>query len=334
MSERTATPPEDEHIDAEDLAMLAAGFEAAMLDASGPAEADQALFQLGWGELLAAAPVRGAATAFTALGRTGSAAGLLDDVVAGALGFDGSPAPCVVLPAPGQAAAPGTRVEDRVRVDGVLSTRVDVAVSALLAVEELGAVRFVTIDAGLVRGTPAGGIDPGHPYRRVTAEIAADTLSPVEVTGTWESAVAAARVALAHQLVSAARWMTAEACQHAVDRVQFGRPVASFQAIRHKLAESLVKIEGAASVAGAYREDSDPLLAALAKSLAGAAALTAAKHAQQVLAGVGFTTDHQFHRWLKRVLVVDTLFGSASSLPTEIGFELLARHGAPRLVEL
>ena len=121
---------------------------------------------------------------------------------------------------------------------------------------------------------------------------------------------------------------------HALDREQFGRPVASFQAVRHKLAESLVAIEGADSVAGACTDDVDPLLAAVAKSLAGKAARTSATHAQQVLAGIGFTTDHEFHLWLKRTLVVDTLFGSASSIPTEIGYQLLAAGSAPRLLEL
>ena len=121
---------------------------------------------------------------------------------------------------------------------------------------------------------------------------------------------------------------------HAVDREQFGRSVASFQAVRHKLAESLVAIEGAASVANACTDNVDPLLAAVAKSLAGKAARTTATNAQQVLAGIGFTTDHEFHRWLKRTLVVDTVLGSSSSIPTEIGTELLARGGAPRLLEL
>ena len=122
--------------------------------------------------------------------------------------------------------------------------------------------------------------------------------------------------------------------QHAVDRVQFGRPVASFQAVRHRLAESLVQIEGAAAVVDVCGDETDPLLAALAKSLAGKAARATAGHAQQVLAGIGFTTDHPFQLRLKRVLTVDSLFGSASSLPAEIGAELLARGSAPRLVEL
>jgi alkylation response protein AidB-like acyl-CoA dehydrogenase len=106
--------------------------------------------------------------------------------------------------------------------------------------------------------------------------------------------------------------------------------------VRHRLAESLVAIEGAAPVAAAAVEDAtaDPLLAATAKSLAGRAARVTGGHAQQVLAGIGFTTDHPFHRWLKRTMVLDTVFGSARTIPAEIGHTLLASRRAPRLVEL
>ena len=93
-------------------------------------------------------------------------------------------------------------------------------------------------------------------------------------------------------------------------------------------------IEGAAAVAEAADDPVDPLLAALAKSLAGQAARATATHAQQVLAGIGFTTDHPFQRWLKRALVLDVVLGSSTSLPGEIGAELLRRGDAPRLVEL
>ena len=80
--------------------MLAEGFASAMLAAPGPGEADAALFDLGWGELLTAAPSQGAAMAFTALGATGSSAAIIDDVLAQALGLDVAPTTCVALPAP------------------------------------------------------------------------------------------------------------------------------------------------------------------------------------------------------------------------------------------
>ena len=323
-----------EFIEADDLALLASSFESAMADGPGPSEADQALYDLGWAELLASAPGQGAATAFSALGTTGSSASLLDDVVANALGAEAALQSCCVFPAPHKADAPGNLRGDTVMVDGLLSARAETAVTAVLGVETENGVGHFAVDAGLLRGSAVNGIDPGRAYRRILAEIPADALEPTTAEGSWESAVAAARAGLAHQLLGGARWMLAEARQHAIDRAQFGRPVASFQAIRHKLAESLVQIEGAASVADGCLEDPDPLLAALAKSLAGQAALTTATHAQQVLAGIGFTAEHRFHYWLKRMLVVDTLFGSASSLPAEIGHHLLSRGTAPRLIQL
>ena len=323
-----------EVIEADDLALVGASFEAAMTEAPGSGEADQALYDLGWAELLAAAPARGAATAFSALGASGSAASLLDDVVANALGIDVSPTTCMVFPAPHQIDAPGRHHGDAVSVDGLVSARVERATDAVVAIASEDGGGFVGVDASSLRSLSVLGVDPGRAYRRVSLKISADALSPLETKATWDTAAAAARVALAHQLIGAARWMLAEARQHALDRVQFGRPVASFQSIRHKLAESLVQIEGAASVAGTCLEIPDPLLAALAKSLSGQAARTTAAHAQQVLAGMGFTAEHRFHLWLKRMLVIDTLFGSANSLPTEIGQDLLTRGTAPRLIQL
>ncbi|MET0661554.1 MAG: acyl-CoA dehydrogenase family protein [Ilumatobacteraceae bacterium] len=324
-------------IDADDLAMLADGFASAMRAAPGPGEADATLFDLGWGELLAAAPRQGAAMAFTGLGATGSAAAIVDDVVAQALGLDVSPTTCVALPRPHRAEPPATRAGDVIRLDGLVSARIDAADTVVVAIAagEGPGVELVSVAAENLRTGPVAGLDPGAPYRRLVIDLPADALgSRWDGSGVWEAAVAAGRVALAHQLIGGARWMLDAARTHAVDREQFGRSVASFQAVRHKLAESLVAIEGAASVANACTDDVDPLLAAVAKSLAGKAARTTATHAQQVLAGIGFTTDHEFHRWLKRTLVVDTVLGSSSSIPTEIGNELLARGGAPRLLEL
>ncbi len=320
--------------DADDLALLAGGFEAAMVGAAGPGEADQALYDLGWAELLAAAPARGAATAFKALGTTGAAAGLLDDVVAHALNVAVSIQTCAVFPAPLKSTAPAIHRGNRVAIDGLVSARARYASTATVAVDCGGKIQIAGLDTSLLPLSTAAGVDPGRAYHRVATRITADQLEWQAGGGTWDSAVVAARVALAHQLLGGARWMLDEACRHALNRVQFGRPVASFQAIRHKLAESLVEIEGASSVAESCIHNPHPLPAALAKSLAGRAARTTATHAQQVLAGIGFTAEHRFHRWLKRMLVLDTLFGSANSLPAEIGRHLLAQETVPRLIQL
>jgi hypothetical protein len=164
---------------------------------------------------------------------------------------------------------------------------------------------------------PGTAVDDELPIRRVSSG------DPVPL--------AAGRRALGWWLVGASRAMLALARQHALDRVQFGRPVASFQAVRHRLAETLVAIEGAEATLGAATDDFGSLLA---KAAAGRAALTAAKHCQQVLGGVGFTAEHELHRHVKRTLVLDGLLGSARELSREAGARLRAEGSAPRLVDL
>jgi hypothetical protein len=146
--------------------------------------------------------------------------------------------------------------------------------------------------------------------------------------------LAEARRALGWWLVGSSRAMLVLACQHALDRVQFGRPIAGFQAIRHRLAETLVAIEGAEATLNLPGADNADLTALLAKAAAGKAALTTAKHCQQVLAGIGFTAEHNLHHHIERVLVLDGLLGSARELTKKAGAGLRARGSAPRLAHL
>lgn len=125
--------------------------------------------------------------------------------------------------------------------------------------------------------------------------------------------------------------MLSLARQHALDRVQFGRPVASFQAIRHRLAETLVAIEGAEATLQATDDEMSSLLA---KAAAGQAALTTARHCQQVLGGIGFTAEHELHRHVRRALLLEGLLGSSRELTREAGAQLRSRGSAPRLVDL
>ena len=122
--------------------------------------------------------------------------------------------------------------------------------------------------------------------------------------------------------------------QHALDRIQYGQPIGRFQAVRHRLAESLVAIEAADAVVTAARETPSPELARAAKSLAGRGASAAARHSQQVLAGIGFTAEHPFHRSYRRVLLLDQLFGSAHTLTVELGDQLLRSRRLPVLLPL
>ncbi|MGA8547357.1 MAG: acyl-CoA dehydrogenase family protein [Mycobacterium sp.] len=146
--------------------------------------------------------------------------------------------------------------------------------------------------------------------------------------------LAAGRHALGWWLVGTSRTMLALARQHALDRMQFGKPVASFQAIRHRLAETLVAVEGAEATLVAAAAEPDDLGFLLAKAAAGQAALTAARHCQQVLGGIGFTAEHDMHRHLKRALVLDGMLGSTRELTRTAGARLRAKRSAPRLTNL
>lgn len=146
--------------------------------------------------------------------------------------------------------------------------------------------------------------------------------------------VAEARVAVGWWLVGSARAMLELARQHALDRMQFGKPIAAFQAVRHRLAETLVAIEGAEATLTLPGADNPDLTALLAKAAAGKAALTAARHCQQVLGGIGFTEEHALQHHVKRVLVLDGLLGSSRELTRRAGAGLRARGSVPRLAQL
>ena len=143
--------------------------------------------------------------------------------------------------------------------------------------------------------------------------------------------LAAGRVALGWWLLGTGRAMLDLARAHALERLQFGRPIASFQAVRHRLAETVVALDGAEATLVAAHDDLGSLLA---KAAAGQAALTAARHCQQVLGGMGFTAEHGLHRHVRRALVLDGLLGSARELTREAGALLLETRSAPRLINL
>jgi hypothetical protein len=146
--------------------------------------------------------------------------------------------------------------------------------------------------------------------------------------------LAAGRRALGWWLTGLGRAMLGLARSHALDRVQFGRPVASFQAVRHRLAETLVALDGAEATLLAAADEADGIGSMLAKAAAGHAALAAARHCQQVLGGIGFTAEHGLHRHVRRALVLDGLLGSARELTREAGLRLRREGCAPRLADL
>ncbi len=275
------------------------------------AGAPGALDEIGWREMLAAEPRAAIDIVFTALGAANSAEPVLDDVVASALGIEPRPDLAVFLPPFGAWELSNS---------GLATARVATATELLIGA--------TTVPISAVAVTPVRGIDPDAGFHSVRVE---GVVSPSDA---WDSAVALGRRALAHQIAGASRAMLDLARTHALERVQFGRPIARFQAVRHRLAEALVAIEALEAAVAAAGDDPNPSTAALAKALAGQTARSVAAHCQQVLAGIGFTTDHPFHTFMKRTMVLDGIFGSSDAIVLDIGHGLLATRKVPTLIDL
>ncbi|MFG3259331.1 acyl-CoA dehydrogenase family protein [Streptomyces sp. NPDC048172] len=133
---------------------------------------------------------------------------------------------------------------------------------------------------------------------------------------------AGARVAalLAAEAVGAAESALGRTVEYTTLREQFGRPVGSFQAVQHRLADVYVQVRSARSATyyAAWAADADPAEAETAGGLALAQALEAlrlaAGEAVQLHGGVGFTWEHTAHLYFKRAAGDDLLFGPVHRL--------------------
>jgi len=105
------------------------------------------------------------------------------------------------------------------------------------------------------------------------------------------------------------------AAEHARTRVQFGRPIGSFQAVKHKCADVLIALEAGRSAVREALEAADAdhpeqaLLASIAKAWAGDAFVRGAEENIQIHGGVGFTFEYDAHLHLRRALSSRELLG-------------------------
>ena len=124
-------------------------------------------------------------------------------------------------------------------------------------------------------------------------------------------------IALAAEMLGTARWLFNRALDYAKQREQFGRPIGSFQALQHKLANMALARERAEAAvyyaAMAYdSNDADKEKAAhVAKAQACEAAHLCAKDAIQIHGGIGFTWEHDLHFWMRRAFTSEYLLGTA-----------------------
>jgi len=134
--------------------------------------------------------------------------------------------------------------------------------------------------------------------------------------GAVEEALDLARIALASEALGGAEQVLEMTTAYAKERVQFGRPIGSFQAIKHRLADMMIEVEAAKSAAwfaACVADEQRTELAeaaAIAKSYCCDAYFDCAANAIQLHGGIGFTWEHDAHLYFKRARATATLLGS------------------------
>jgi alkylation response protein AidB-like acyl-CoA dehydrogenase len=245
----------------------------------------------------------------------------------------------------GRAAAPGPLVGTFLAaglaaggVDALSGAAAGDVVVGLVPEPPAGGPAYVEYGAGLdallivgdggvtLTGPPAGGtaldrpLDPLTPVTRVAALPAGETVGGPEAAHRLRTASALLAAALQVGLAAAALDL---GTAHALGREQFGRPIGSFQAIKHLLADTAVAVEvarAAVQAAGVELDDAGDGGSPAAQRAVDAARIVASRAADratrtciQVHGGMGFTWDLDAHLLLKRALVLDVGLGSASA---------------------
>jgi alkylation response protein AidB-like acyl-CoA dehydrogenase len=173
--------------------------------------------------------------------------------------------------------------------------------------------------AGLTR-TPLATMDQTRKQARL--EFDGVTATPLgDASAGWAAlskTLDQAAVALANEGVGGAQFVLDQSVEYAKVRVQFGRPIGSFQAIKHKCADMLLEVESGKSAAyyaaWAAAEDNDelPVVAALAKAYVSDAYFHCAAENIQIHGGIGFTWEHDAHLYFKRAKSSEIFLGDAT----------------------
>jgi alkylation response protein AidB-like acyl-CoA dehydrogenase len=180
---------------------------------------------------------------------------------------------------------------------------------------------------------PVTGMDLGTRWTSITLErvpVSAEArLGAGDQAPVLERLLRRGAVGAAAEMLGAARRCLDMSVGYAKVREQFGQPIGSFQAIRHKCAEMLLKVENAfaATYYAAWALDAGAEDAALAASVAKAYVSDAAREvcgdAIQVHGGIGFTWEYDLHLYFKRAKALEPMFGDP-----DYHRELIVRHVA------
>ena len=174
----------------------------------------------------------------------------------------------------------------------------------------------VTADANGMTREPLATLDRTRKLARIHFNAAPARLIGDEGTAaaglsrTYDLAV----VALAAEQVGAAQRCLDMAVDYASERIQFGRAIGSFQAVKHRCADMLVLVEGARSAAvhaaGAADGNDLPIAASVAKMACSEAFLHVALDNMRIHGGIGFTWEHDAHLYVRRAKATQLMLGS------------------------
>ena len=200
------------------------------------------------------------------------------------------------------------------RASGTLPWVLGAAEGAVLILPAGGKSLVVDTRSEGVQIEPLPASDFSRPLARVVL-----TSAPATVVADSEQRVEElAATVLAAEAAGVTRWSLDTAVAYAKVREQFGKPIGSFQAVKHLCAEMLCRAEQAevaAADAARAAADSDPdqfsLAAALAASIGIAAAKANVKDCIQVLGGIGCTWEHDAHLYLRRAHSIGRFLGGA-----------------------
>jgi alkylation response protein AidB-like acyl-CoA dehydrogenase len=188
-------------------------------------------------------------------------------------------------------------------------------VEEALLLEEMGYVCYPGFYLGHVAAVPGDGdVDTVDPTRRV---------NHVDETPRFRAAAAAEALGIAQRALDLG-------VEHAKTRTQFGKPIGTYQAVSHPLAQTYTDVELARSLVYwaawcvAENDGRAPLAAAAAKAFATEAAVVACERSIQVHAGIGFTWEHPLHRFYKRAQWLEGFGARPPELRLEIADALLA----------
>jgi alkylation response protein AidB-like acyl-CoA dehydrogenase len=199
----------------------------------------------------------------------------------------------------------------------------------------------IAVPRDAVTVDPVGVIDPTQPIGTVRLDGATASGDRVLVepgdpraASVIERSLQQATTAMSLSTVASCRAIFETTLQYVKDREQFGKPIGSFQALKHRLADCYLSVERAASLAYyaalTIVEDDDrrAVATSMAKAAAGDCQRLVTGDGLQLHGGVGFTWEHDLHFWLKRAKSGDLLFGNAAAhrsiLARLLGLEAVA----------